>query len=237
MRTFFTLLIISSFNFFSAQNPLSPTNVKLDSKYIQEESSEVSWSMENAGSKIEIGKVTTEFKKLNKKELLIKTTVKMKQSPEAWVDSTIIKISDFQPVYHSSFNSMRNISIRFNKNKATGYYIDKKTQKKDIIDEVTTSTYFDSNGYPALIRFLPLTENYNSEISIFDYNPTAKKGIIKAYIEKVEKGEYKGKKVWVVKTTDDIQDRKTESIYYIDINTRKVLKQEINAGGRKMIME
>lgn len=237
MRTFLILLITGSVNFFSAQNLLSPNNVKLDSKYIQDESSEVSWTMENAGEKIEIGKVTTDFKKLNKKDLLIRTTVKMKQSPETWVDSTIIKISDFQPVYHSSFNSMRDMSIRFNKNKATGYYLDKKTHKKDVIDEVTTSPYFDSNSYPALIRFLPLTENYKSEISIFDYNPTAKKGIIKAYIEKVEKSEYNGKKVWVVKTTDDIQDRKTESLYYIDMNTRKVLKQEINTGGRKMIME
>jgi len=229
---------MSSAHFFSAQNLLSPANVKLDSKYISDESSEVSWTMENAGSKIEIGKVTTDFKKLNKKDLLIKTTVKMKQSTEAWVDSTIVKISDFLPVYHSSFNSMRNMSIRFNKNKATGYYLDKKTQKKDIIiDEATNSRYFDSNAYPALIRFLPLKENYKAEISIFDYNPTAKKGIIKAYIEKVEKAEYNGKKVWVVKTTDDIQYRKTESTYYIDMITRKVLKQEINAGGRKMIME
>ena len=229
---------MSSAHFFSAQNLLSPANVKLDSKYISDESSEVSWTMENAGSKIEIGKVTTDFKKLNKKDLLIKTTVKMKQSTEAWVDSTIVKISDFLPVYHSSFNSMRNMSIRFNKNKATGYYLDKKTQKKDIIiDEATNSRYFDSNAYPALIRFLPLKENYKAEISIFDYNPTAKKGIIKAYIEKVEKAEYNGKKVWVVKTTDDIQYRKTESTYYIDMITRKVLKQEINAGGRKMTME
>jgi len=237
MRTFLILLIIGSANFFSAQSILAPSNVKLDSKYIQDESSEVSWIMENAGSKIEIGKVMTELKKLNKKDLLIKTTVKMKQAPEAWVDSTIIKISDFQPVYHSSFNSMRNMSLTFNKNKVTGYYLDKKTQKKDMIDETTTSAYFDSNSYPALIRFLPLKENYTSEISIFDYNPTAKKGVIKAYIEKVEKGEYNGKKVWIVKTTDDIQDRKTESTYYIDADTRKVLKQEINAGGRKMIME
>lgn len=237
MRTFLILLIIGSANFFSAQNVLSPSNVKLDSKYIQEESSEVSWTMENAGSKMEIGKVTTEQKKLNKKELLIKTTVKMKQAPEAWVDSTIIKISDFQPVYHSSFNSMRNMSLKFGKNKVTGYYLDKKTQKKDLIDEVTNSPYFDSNSYPALIRFLPLKENYTAEISIFDYNPTAKKGVIKAYIEKVEKGEYNGKKVWIVKTTDDIQDRKTEIVYYIDLDTRKVLKQEINAGGRKMTME
>ena len=236
MRTILILLVIGSANFFSAQNLLSPSNVKLDSKYIQEESSEVSWSMENAGSKIEIGKVTTEFKKLNKKNLLIKTTVKMKQAPEPWIDSTIIKISDFQPVYHSSFNSMRNMSLTFGK-KVTGYYLDKKTQKKNLIDEAATSAYFDSNSYPALIRFLPLKENFTSEISIFDYNTTAKKGVIKAYIEKVEKGEYNGKKVWIVKTTDDIQDRKAESIYYIDVNTRKVLKQEINVGGRKMIME
>ncbi|RKE89024.1 DUF3108 domain-containing protein [Epilithonimonas arachidiradicis] len=237
MRTFLILLIIGSANFFSAQNLLSPTNVKLDSKYIQDESSEVSWIMENAGSKIEIGKVITDFKKLNKKDLLIKTTVKMKQSPEAWIDSTIVKISNFQPVYHSSFNSMRNMSISFNKNKAIGYYLDKKTQKKDMINEATTLPYFDSNSYPALIRFLPLTENYTAEISIFDYNPTAKKGVIKAYIEKVEKSEYNGRKVWVVKTTDDIQERKAESTYYIDMITRKVIKQEINAGGRKMIME
>ncbi|WP_312765025.1 hypothetical protein [Epilithonimonas sp.] len=237
MRTLLTLLIINSAHFFSAQNLLLPNNVKLDSKYIQDESSEVTWTMENAGSKFEIGKVTTDFKKLNKKELLIKTTVKMKQSPEAWVDSTIVKISDFQPVYHSSFNSTRNMSIRFNKNKATGYYLDKKTQKRDMIDEATTLPYFDSNAYPALIRFLPLKENYTTELSIFDYNPTAKKDFIKAYMEKVEKAEYNGKKVWVVKTTDDIQDRKAESTYYIDIDSRKVLKQEINVGGRKMIME
>lgn len=237
MRTFLILLIIGSANFFSAQNLLTPSNVKLDSKHIQDESNEVSWTMENAGKKIEIGKITTEQKKLNKKELLIKTTVKMKQTPEAWVDSTIVKISDFQPVYHSSFNSMRNMSLKFDKNKVTGYYLDKKTQKKDIINEAVTAAYFDSNSYPAMIRFLPLKENYSAEISIFDYNPTAKKGVINAYIEKVEIGEYNGKKVWIVKTTDDIQDRKTESTYYIDLDSRKVIKQEINAGGRKMIME
>ena len=186
---------------------------------------------------MEIGKVTTELKKLNQKDLLIKTTVEMKQAPEAWVDSTIVRISNFQPVYHSSYNSMRNMSLKFDKSRVIGYYFDKKTQKKDLIDEITTSAYFDSNSYPALIRFLPLKENYTSEISIFDYNPAAKKGVIKAYIEKVEKGEYNGKKIWIVTTTDDVQDRKTESTYYIDVVTRKVLKQDINAGGRKMTIE
>lgn len=237
MRTILILLIISSANFFSAQNLISPSSVKLDSKDIQNEISVASWSAERSGSKMEIGKVTTELKKLNQKDLLIKTTVEMKQAPEAWVDSTIVRISNFQPVYHSSYNSMRNMSLKFDKSRVIGYYFDKKTQKKDLIDEITTSAYFDSNSYPALIRFLPLKENYTSEISIFDYNPAAKKGVIKAYIEKVEKGEYNGKKIWIVTTTDDVQDRKTESTYYIDVVTRKVLKQDINAGGRKMTIE
>lgn len=237
MRTILILLIISSANFFSAQNFISPSSVKLDSKDIQNEISVASWSAERSGSKMEIGKVTTELKKLNQKDLLIKTTVEMKQAPEAWVDSTIVRISNFQPVFHSSYNSMRNMSLKFDKSRVIGYYFDKKTQKKDLIDEITTSAYFDSNSYPALIRFLPLKENYTSEISIFDYNPAAKKGVIKAYIEKVEKGEYNGKKIWIVTTTDDVQDRKTESTYYIDVVTRKVLKQDINAGGRKMTIE
>ncbi len=71
MRTFLILLIIGSANFFSAQTLLLPSSVTLESKYIENESSEVSWLMENAGKTIEIGKVTTEFKKLNKKDLLI----------------------------------------------------------------------------------------------------------------------------------------------------------------------
>jgi hypothetical protein len=47
----------------------------------------------------------------------------------------MVRISDFQPMYHSSYNMMRDMVIKFEKNKATGYYFDKKAQKKDIIDE------------------------------------------------------------------------------------------------------
>jgi hypothetical protein len=132
---------------------------------------------------------------------------------------------------------MRDMVLNFGQNKATGYYLDKKSQKKDLVDEKISTQYFDSNSYPALIRFLPLKEHYSAEIPIFDYNPAAKKGVIKAYIEDVTSGELNGKKVWILKTTDDIQDRKTISTYFIDKSTREVLKQEIDAGGRKMVIE
>ena len=228
---------MSSANFF-AQKTLNPSNVKLESKFIKNEISNAVWYAEKGDQKVEIGKITTEIKKIDKTKLLIKTTVHMNQAPgKPWVDSTLVRISDFQPVYHSSYNLMRDMVLNFEKNKATGYYLDKKSQKKDQIDEKISAEYFDSNSYPGLIRFLPLKEHYSSEIPIFDYNPAAKKGVVKAYIEDVNSGELNGKKVWLVKTTDDIQDRKTISIYFIDKSTREVLKQEIDAGGRKMIME
>ncbi|WP_160136081.1 hypothetical protein [Chryseobacterium sp. c4a] len=237
MRTFLCLLLLSSTHFFS-QNLLTPKNSGIDSKLIQDETSEMLWYAENAGTKIEIGSITTELKKLNKTELLIKTMVKLKQTPDAkWTDSTIVKSSDFSPIYHSSYNSMRDMALKSGKDKVTGYYLDKKSQKKDIIDLPATH-YFDSSSYVMLIRFLPLKEHYTSEISIFDYNPKSeKKGMMKAYILETQKSEYKGKPVWMVKTTDDINNKSTIVTYYIDPITRKIVKQDIDMGGRKMLME
>jgi hypothetical protein len=237
MRIFLILLIMSSANFF-AQKTLTPDNVKIESKYIKDETSNSIWYIENGTQKKEIGKITTEVKKVDKTTLLIKTSVKMNMSPDIpWVDSTLVKISNFQPVYHSSYNSARDMQLKFGKNKVTGYYLDKKNQKKDNINESVSTEYFDSNSYPGLLRFLPLKEHYSTEMPIFDYNPAAKKGVVKAYIEDVNKGELNGRKVWIVKTTDDIQDRKTIVTYYLDTSTREVLKQEIDSNGRKMVME
>ncbi|MCQ9634745.1 hypothetical protein MP477_07220 [Chryseobacterium sp. WG23] len=237
MKTFLILLLIGSTHVFS-QQLLTPSNTSIDLQLIQDETSEAVWYAENAGQKIEIGNITTQIKKLNTTDLLIETTVKMKQMPNThWVDSTLVKTANLQPIRHSSFNMNRDMVFTYHKNKVTGYYLDKKTQKKDDIDMPATH-YFDSSSYPTLIRFLPLKEHYTAEISIFDYNPNAtKKGIMKAYIQSVEKGDYQHKKVWIVKTADDITKKTTTVTYYIDSDTRKILKQDIESGTRKMSIE
>lgn len=43
--------------------------------------------------------------------------------------------------------------------------------------------------------------------------------------------------VWKVETKDNISNNTAVSTYYIDTSTRKILKQEIDFGGRKMVME
>jgi hypothetical protein len=237
MRTILFLLILSSANFFS-QKLLTPENSGINSKLIQDEISEAVWTAENAGTKTEIGSIITEIKKLNKADLLIKTTVKMKKAPDAkWTDSTLVKTSNFSPVYHSSYNSMRDMVLKSEKDKVTGYYLDKKSQKKDIV-EIPATNYFDSSSYALLIRYLPLKEHFTAEISIFDYNPKSeKKGMMKAYVLDTHKAEYKGKPVWVVKTNDDISNKATTVTYYIDAVTRKIVKQDIEMAGRKMYLE
>ncbi|UWX60481.1 hypothetical protein N0B40_19075 [Chryseobacterium oranimense] len=236
MKSFLVLLLVSSINLFS-QKLLTPGNSNIDPKLIKDETSEAVWYAENAGTKIEIGSIITELKKLNKTDLLIKTTVKLKKAPDAqWTDSTIVKTANFEPVYHSSFNAMRDMVLKSGKTKVTGYYLDKKSQKKDNI-EIPATDYFDSSSYPMAIRFFPLKENYTADLSIFDYNPDAKKGLVKAYILDVKKAEYDGKKVWTVKTTDDIRDKTTIVTYYIDFETRKILRQDMDLGGRKMTLE
>lgn len=236
MRTILILLLISSINIFS-QKLITPNSSTFDPKLIKDETSEAIWYAEDADQKIKIGTITTELKKLNKTDLLIKTSVKLQKAPDAqWTDSTIVKTANFEPVYHSSFNGMRDMVLKSGKKKVTGYYLDKKSQKKDNI-EMEAADYFDSSSYPVMIRFVPLKENYTAEISIFDYNPNAKKGLIKAYILDVKKIDYHEKKAWAVKTTDDIADKTSIITYYIDPETRKILQQDIDINGRKMILE
>ncbi|MCX2679011.1 hypothetical protein OOZ15_03575 [Galbibacter sp. EGI 63066] len=224
---------------FSQEAPLNPDNNPADKKFIENESSEMTWFMLQDTVKMEIGKVLTEIEK-KKGEIVVITTVDMKQSPSKWIDSTIVETTNFKPIYHSSFNAQRDMVLNFG-NEVTGYYLDKKTGAKTIISEKTEKSYFDSNFYPQLIRWLPLKDGYSTVISIFDYNPKAKTGVITATVKSVQKTSinWNGQEhsVWQVQTTDDISDNAAISTYYIDDKTRKVLKQDIDFNGRKMSME
>ncbi|WP_407488792.1 hypothetical protein [Elizabethkingia anophelis] len=48
---------------------------------------------------------------------------------------------------------------------------------------------------------------------------------------------FKNTPVWIVKITDVITDHKVITTFYIDIKTRQLLKQEMDIGPRKMLME
>ncbi|RAJ08942.1 DUF3108 domain-containing protein [Arenibacter echinorum] len=226
-KTLYILLIIfgASVRVFSQETLLSPLNNPAHKNLIKSETSEMTWFMLKDSLIVEIGNVQTKIQK-EKERLYIITTVNMKQSPNEWIDSTIVETLNFKPIYHSSFNQQRDMVLKFGK-KITGYYFDKQTETKTQISEVADKPFFDSNFYPQLIRFLPLKDTYSSTISIFDYNPSSVIGIITATIKNTEQTtiSFNGKKrqVWKVETTDDISNNAAISTYYIDTSTRKVL--------------
>ncbi|SNR75195.1 hypothetical protein SAMN04488009_3595 [Maribacter sedimenticola] len=240
-NTLYILLFIfgASVQLFSQETLLSPLNNTVNEQLINSETSKMSWFMLQDTLKIQIGTIQTQIQK-EKEKIYIITTVSMKQSPTKWIDSTIVENKTFKPIYHSSFNQQRDMILEFGE-KITGYYLDKQTDKKTEILEKEDKPFFDSNFYPQLIRLLPLKNGYSNTISIFDYNPNSKIGVITATIKNTEETSinFNGKKtqVWKVETTDDISDNTAIMNYFIDKSTRKILKQEIDFGGRIMLME
>ena len=167
--------------------------------------------------------------------------VSLKNMTALWVDSTIADVKTFRPIHHASYNMQRDMVLNFGRI-VSGFYNYKSKEQNIIISDTTTNSYFDSNIYPSLIRWLPLKEGYTKDISIYDYNPSGKIGVIKAYIKEVSSGTYKSiklgiRQVWIVTVKDEIGDQANDaSIYYVDKSDRKFWKQEIKSAGRVMFM-
>jgi hypothetical protein len=241
MKKFILLsIIVLVASFANAQTTLVPSKNAVEKKWIKSQDYQMVWYAIRDTSKMEIGKVNTSISS-NKKNITVVTQVSMKQMKTPWVDTTVADKNTLKPIRHSSYNGQRDMVLNFGK-VVTGKYNNKMKKKQTEIKDTTNEAYFDSNLYPTLISWLPLKEGYKQDIAIYDYNPDGKIGVIKAFVKEVKKGIYENKKsgtrnVWVVTVADELGNGENGiSTYYIDILDRKVWKQEINAGGRKMEM-
>ena len=240
MRHFIPALLIFSTASF-AQSPLIPGKGSFEKKWIKNSSNEMTWYALRDTARIEIGSVSTEVVTTGKQLTLI-TRVSLKSSKTPWVDSSVALLNDLSPVYHSSYNGQRDMMLQFGK-VVTGYYLDKTKKTNTVISDTTGQSYFDSNLYPYLLGLLPLKEGYTQEISIYDYNPSGKIGVIKGWVKEVKSGTYASQQagtraVWMVTVKDELGAGNIESfsVYYFDKTDRKLWKQEINIGARKMLM-
>lgn len=238
MRLSITFLLLLTTFSLSAQDKLVPSQKNGTEKWIKNEQFQMKWYALKDTSKFEIGTVTNRIL-LDKEKVMVITEVGMKQMQGSWVDTTVAFRKDLKPLYHSSFNPQRDMVLRF-EDAVTGFYNDKIKKLKTDINEVSKEGYFDGNLYPTLLRWLPLKEGYQQEISIFEYNPAGKRGVISASVKEVKKGTYQSqksglRKVWVLSVSDEISGMLSN--YYIDELDRRLWKQELEAGTRKMLMQ
>ena len=221
-----------------SQMLLKPGNPCIEYKRISDEHSTMIWYLMQDTTKIEIGRVSSNIR-TDSVNLTVVTTIMMRQSPAPWIDSTIAERNSLKPVYHSSYNNQRDMIIRFD-SLVTGYYADKQKNATIAINDRTSLDYFDSNLYPNLIRWLPLKTGFTKDLSIYDYNPNGRTGVMKVSVIAVRQCDYlyqdkELKRVYLVTVRDDISSGTTT--YFIDIETRKLWKMVIASGERKMVLE
>jgi hypothetical protein len=224
----------------AAQDKLAPGKKGIETKWIKNEQSQMSWCIFRDTAKLEIGKVTTTITKDNGKVTVV-SNMAMKKMTSPWVDSTVADAKTLKPIYHSSYNQQRDMTLHFG-TIVTGTFDDKIKKNNTVINDTTRESYFDSNLYPTLIRWLPLKEGYRQDLAIYDYNPDGKIGVLKASVNSVTKGTYSSvrsgiRNVWIVAVTDELGDKNSTRTYYIDIADRKLWKQEMYVRGTKMMMQ
>lgn len=224
----------------TSQNVINPSNLKVDKAFAFPEKYTMNTFFVSGSQKIPLGKIHTSLVKTND-NISITTIFEASNIPGSqYIDSTVVNSKNFKPIHHTSKNPMREMVFNFGE-KITGYYKVIRTGKVTEISETKFKPVFDSNSYPYIIRLLPLTEKYTTEISIFDFNPKSKVGIMKVSIVDTKTGEidFNGekRKIWEVKTTSDISENKFITTFFIDKLTKKTLKQITENEKGQLVME
>ncbi|RYY21380.1 MAG: hypothetical protein EOO04_18330 [Chitinophagaceae bacterium] len=238
MKQLFFLLIFFIPVLAFSQMLMKPGNPSIEYQRISDEKSNMIWYLIQDTTKIEIGRVTHDIR-TDSLNLTVVTTVKMRQSPAPWIDSTVADRNSLKPVYHSSYNTQRDMILRFD-SLITGYYADKEKNATIPIYDRRSMDYFDSNLYPTIIRWLPLKTGFTRDLSIYDFNPKGKTGVMKVSVIAVRQCDYlyqdkEVRRVYLVTVRDDISSGTTT--YFIDVETRKLWKMVIASGEHKMMME
>lgn len=241
MRTILLLVFSGLTLWLQAQPVLQPSRKAVEKKWIQPQKYQMTWYAMRDTLQVEMGQVFTEIL-TSDPTVTVVTRVSLKNVKAPWVDTTVAERGSLKPIRHASYNMQRDMVLDFGP-VVTGYYADKRSKKHTDIRDTVSSLYFDSNLYPVMLGWLPLKEGYQKTISIYDYNPAARSGLLRAFVQEVKSGRYKSdrkgeREVWVVTVTDELGNGENgKSTYYFDKADRTLWQQEIEAGGRKMLMK
>jgi hypothetical protein len=235
---FITALSSQATNNAFSQILITPGSKCIEYNRIADEKYNMTWYLMQDTNAIEIGTVVNDIR-TDSVNVTVVTTVKMRQAATVWIDSTIAERNSLRPVYHSSYNAQRDMTIRFGSS-ITGSYADKQKGTILSIADTIPSAFFDSNMYPTLIRWLPLRTGFTKDFPVYDFNPNGKTGVMKVSVICVRQSDYRHrsmevKRVYLVTVKDEISQGTTT--YFIDVATRKLWKIVIAIGERKMMME
>lgn len=234
---FFALFLILQLPLL-AQSLLQPGSADFNKKHIQSTKYEMTCFAFSGKQQVEVGSFNVEVN-VSSKTVSVYTTLLMLSTKEKWIDTTIADATQLKPIYRSSTNPNRVLSLRYS-NEVTGYYIDKKTNQKNQVREPVKEFFFDSYIYPYLLGSLPLTSGHRAHLPVFDYKPGNENNVKATRIEEVKSNLYKSQysgshPVWQISVFEEATNEKYE--YYIDKETRRMWKIETTgADNQKFVL-
>jgi hypothetical protein len=154
MKYIFSALISIILLNTNAQNLLSPGENVFEKKFMRKGTYEMAYTVDNNGQQLEIGTYKIEINP-GVKNVSVYTLLTLAYNGETWADTSIADANTFSPVYRSSFNSSKEFVLHYGKD-VTGYYLDKRTKKRNTIKEPVKEGFFDNYASPHLLGMLPL---------------------------------------------------------------------------------
>ena len=138
------------------------------------------------------------------------------------------------PLYHSSYNGQRNMRLAYIAKKVTVWHKDNLTGKTTALTDTLRGSYFDSNLYSHMVRWLPLRDGFRGTIQNYNYANEQNHGLTTVQIVDVK--EVKGiNPYYEVTLLDD--ESKSNIVLFVRKSDRKLLKSKMEFGGRKIEME
>ncbi|MCE7072584.1 hypothetical protein LZG74_19870 [Dyadobacter sp. CY327] len=224
-----------------AQTILFPSDSLVSAELVKYQKEEMVWYLHKDSQKSAIADIETTINPdYENTRMLVVQQVKMNGSPKVWCDTTVVDRITLSPIYHSSFNSQREMVLNFAGREITGYYKTLADNQIMNIEDTVRARFHDSNFYPHLIRFLPLKAGYQARIPIYDFNPK-KHGLLFATITRVTDGgaaidSQEAIPCFVVEVIDEIAPH-ARSTYYISKKDRRLIKSDISVGEKRMSIE
>lgn len=228
-----------AFGFTGKEPAIVPGSAYINISVIKPEKYEMQWFFLMGKKKIEVASVIDSIAWQNGR-LIAVSNVLMKGADAPWTDSTIADSATLRPIRHTSSNKQRDMVLNYGAT-VTGSYFNKKKNTTETINDTLKASYFDSNLYGHLVRWMRLEEGMKQDIAIYNYDPDKKSGLMYMHIEDVKSGTVTTAKkakfdVWIVKVTDDISPG-LATVFYINKANRELIQQDIMKGKkRNMIM-
>jgi len=148
------------------------------------------------------------------------------------VDSVIISTEDFSPIYHSTRRQGDETMLNFEGNRVNGeWYVFNRV--RDIIDS-TTPPFFDYHILPLLVCWLPLKEGENYELPVYDFI-VGRHSMTSVSITNIETLYSDNREIRKITVKEHIR-KNSGTVFYVDANSHKLLRADIEKGDKKTQM-